>query len=588
MFSFILIALSAANTVSADPSIIYVNDSGGNDVWNGQAAVWDGLSTGPKKSIKSGIKVVSDGGTVNIANGNYTGVNNTNIVIDKNIIIQGQSREGTIINGTNSARIFTVQNGLTVTIQNLTFVNGSTAEYGAAIRNNGTLSVNGCIFKGNKAWWGGGIYNEATLNVDGCIFADSTSDQPGSAIHNDENTVSVIKNSIFVNNANSAILNNYNLTITNCTFTNNEGAILNQYPSTLIISNSTFNNNSAGCGGAIKNSGTCNITGSTFKGNIAGFFGGGAIYNMDGYLNIYSSTFADNSANPGNGGAIWTFGNTFLNGCIFTGNTGREKAGAIYNMGMGNLTIINSNFTVNSVIYDTVFINNTFIYNYGFGGAIYNDGGNLFVRSSRMAGNTPQAIYNNGGRVDADLIPPTATADIKTGLYNTNKIITLSISEPGTIYYTLNGVTPTTASAVYTGPITISSTTTLKFIAVDNMDNPSTVYTEVYTIDKTPPKVSTTSPKNGATKVSRTAKIAIKLSENIKASVNWSKIVVKNSYGKAVKISNWISGNTLYIKTNTKLNSYSYYTVYIPKSALKDYVGNNFTGYTFRFKTGKY
>lgn len=187
-----------------------------------------------------------------------------------------------------------------------------------------------------------------------------------------------------------------------------------------------------------------------------------------------------------------------------------------------------------------------------------------------------------------DKTAPTASASIPGGAYNVNKSVTLKMSESGTIYYTRNGTTPTTASTKYTSPISVTSTTTLKFLAVDGAGNKSPVYTAVYTIDKTAPKVSSTSPKNGVTGVSRTCTIAIRLSENIKASINWSKIIVKNKYGKTVSITKWISGNMLYIKTNNKRTSYSYYTVYIPASALKDSAGNNAAGYTFRFKTGRY
>ena len=196
-------------------------------------------------------------------------------------------------------------------------------------------------------------------------------------------------------------------------------------------------------------------------------------------------------------------------------------------------------------------------------------------------------VYNQTYTIDK--IAPTSSASINGGLYNTNKVIYLKMSESGTIYYTTNGVTPTTASTKYTGPLTISSTTTLRWVAVDLAGNKSPVYTQKYTIDKIAPRITSTSPRNYATGVSRTGTIAIRFSENIKASSYWSKIVVKNKYGRTVSISKWISGNTLYIKTTYKRLSYSYYTVYIPYAAVKDYAGNQFrTGYSFKFKTGRY
>ena len=49
--------------------------------------------------------------------------------------------------------------------------------------------------------------------------------------------------------------------------------------------------------------------------------------------------------------------------------------------------------------------------------------------------------------------------------------VTLTVNEPATIYYTLDGSTPTTSSAVYNGPVSISPNTVLKFFAIDLAGN---------------------------------------------------------------------------------------------------------------------
>ena len=94
-----------------------------------------------------------------------------------------------------------------------------------------------------------------------------------------------------------------------------------------------------------------------------------------------------------------------------------------------------------------------------------------------------------------DNIVPELVLDNKGGLFNYNKAVRIWMSEAGTIYYTRNGSTPTTSSAKYAGPIVITSTTTLKFIAVDLAGNLSPVYTQKYTIDKTVPRLISTYPK---------------------------------------------------------------------------------------------
>ena len=71
---------------------------------------------------------------------------------------------------------------------------------------------------------------------------------------------------------------------------------------------------------------------------------------------------------------------------------------------------------------------------------------NLKYLAIDLAGNK-SPIYTQTYTIDK--IPPTANANPTGGLYNTTKTVTLTMSEPGTIYYTTNGTNPTTSSTKY-------------------------------------------------------------------------------------------------------------------------------------------
>jgi PKD repeat protein len=187
---------------------------------------------------------------------------------------------------------------------------------------------------------------------------------------------------------------------------------------------------------------------------------------------------------------------------------------------------------------------------------------------------------------NVDTKKPTASANLNSGIYNTKKTVKLAMSEKGTIYYTLNGKTPTQSSAKYNGPIKISSTSVLKFVAVDLANNYSPVYTKKYTIDTVQPIIISTNPKYLSTGFSKTSHITVKFSENIFKSVNWSMISVKNlNTGKKLAISSKsIKNNSLYIQTKTR--SYqSWYQVCLAEGSVKDAAGNKLKAAFLYFRT---
>ncbi len=303
--------------------------------------------------IREGLNIAFDGDTLLLAEGNYTGTNNTNITINKSITIQGNGpTEKVIIDSRGLCRIFNLSNDINVKFINITFINGNSSE----------LS----LYWGSYAG-GGAICNSAnntTMNVINCIFTNNTSlrtnyDGTGGAIYNRGFT-----------------------SIYSCTFNNNTayngGAI---YGSNLSISNSTFDNNNAiyyngstsistGLGGAI--GGNFAVYDSNFINNTAGLMGG-ATY---GYQNVTNCIFINNTASR-DGGAI-SAANGNISHSIFINNTAYSYGGAIYG-GMAE------------VIYNCTFINNTAIYSSG--GAIAN------IRSASNCTFINNSAYSTGGAI---------------------------------------------------------------------------------------------------------------------------------------------------------------------------------------------
>jgi hypothetical protein len=77
--------------------------------------------------------------------------------------------------------------------------------------------------------------------------------------------------------------------------------------------------------------------------------------------------------------------------------------------------------------------------------------------------------------------PPTFS--ISSGTYPSAQVVTILDGTPGAIiYYTTDGTTPTTASTLYTGPITVSSTETIEAIAVSSGLTNSVVVIETFNI----------------------------------------------------------------------------------------------------------
>jgi len=94
---------------------------------------------------------------------------------------------------------------------------------------------------------------------------------------------------------------------------------------------------------------------------------------------------------------------------------------------------------------------------------------------------TPAGALSSSGVYTVETAEPVLS--LATGTYSGPQTVSITDATGGAvIYYTTNGKNPTTSSSVYEGPITVSSTETLKANAIASGCAPSAIASAVYTI----------------------------------------------------------------------------------------------------------
>ncbi len=100
------------------------------------------------------------------------------------------------------------------------------------------------------------------------------------------------------------------------------------------------------------------------------------------------------------------------------------------------------------------------------------------------------ALAYAAGPLIIDRTAPSVSAAPRGGTYGAAQSVTLSADEPATIYATVDGSAPIPSSPSYGGPIVVSESLTLRWIAVDAAGNQSAEDSAAYVIDTVPPAVS--------------------------------------------------------------------------------------------------
>lgn len=175
----------------------------------------------------------NNGDIIIVASGTYT---ESNIIVSKdNLIIRGAGVNETIVQAADlsppqapdAGRVFAIDSGSNVTIEQMTIQHGFTVDPGGGILNEGTLTLNNCQIKNNATGGnGGGISNsdDGNLTINNCSMSGNLASQRGGAIHN-FNLLTLNHSAIY---SNTAFLG---------------GAALYSASGTITVNNSTLSNN---------------------------------------------------------------------------------------------------------------------------------------------------------------------------------------------------------------------------------------------------------------------------------------------------------------------------------------------------------
>ena len=261
-----------------------------------------------------------------------------------------------------------------ISISDSEFRGNSAMQYGGAIDNGGSLTIQASAFYDNSGGTGGAISNWTGLGVSDSLFVGNSARYGGAIRSNRAEATMNVNNSEFSDNS------------------ARRGGAIDIMEGYGEIHNSAFMNNSAedaqgdnasdsNHGGAIHNGGEVHIRSSVFNGNYADDFGGAV--NNRGQAAVSDSAFNNNRAQNAGGGMANIGGEATVSGSAFIYNFADRVGGGIYMEDSAILTVERSSLFENDA---------------SNGGGIQIADGQLYLRSSMLGNNYPNDCDIEYGR----------------------------------------------------------------------------------------------------------------------------------------------------------------------------------------------
>lgn len=388
------------------------------------------------------IKAIGEGGTITFSCGPTVLLTGGELPgISDNILVNGGNT--VTLSGNNASRLFFVNSGGMLTLNNITITKGFASGDGGAIRNEGILNLTNAKLIDNHVTngSGGAIFSRGAINITNSEFANNSATNGGALYLKWGNADALIQGSNFHDNATDSLITGWG------------GAVLAFDGGWATIGTTTFRNNKAGYGGALFNYyGTlqlyenCLLTGN----EGLGYGGGGAIYSE-----------ADPSVIPTN---------LLLDHATLSGNKSSENGGGAIHNKLGKLWLK-----------DVTLDNNTSL---GDGGGIFLQDGSMTLTNVTLSGNTATGngggIKSNGG-IDATLTNVTLSSNSAGGdgggIDNFNSLVSLA-------NVTLSGNTAPGTGGIHNKntTITLKNTLVAKGTSGTNCSNEATALTYAFNL----------------------------------------------------------------------------------------------------------
>ena len=165
----------------------------------------DGSENNPLRSIQAGVDAAGQGDTIFVKKGTYF----ENVILNKkDVVVLGESKDSTIVDGQNLGSVFTLENPTynnndVCTIENFTIQNGFASRGGGIlVAYFSPQLINLNVINNNAGNEGGGIQcSNGSPTLDGLFIAGNHASYAGGGIYLDNQAQLTISNSTIVNNS---------------------------------------------------------------------------------------------------------------------------------------------------------------------------------------------------------------------------------------------------------------------------------------------------------------------------------------------------------------------------------------------------